>query len=170
VEDHYADLAYHYGSSDNAAKTIEYLRLAGRQAVDRGAYAQGVENAEAALKLIERLPEGIERLRAELGVRLMQAVAVSPLFGLASTERLDTAPRVCELSERLGDVSAEVQGRVTLAAAYGSRGEISRVLEMARACVELAQRSPGGELIPIARLQLSVALHMPATSFRYHRS
>jgi tetratricopeptide (TPR) repeat protein len=158
LEDHYADLAYHYGSSNNAAKTIEYLRLAGRQGVDRSAYAQSTANAEAALKLIERLPEGVERLRAELGVRLMQAVAVSALSGLASTERLGTAQRVCELSERLGDVSAEFQGRVTLAAAYGSRGEISRGLEIMQRCVELAQRSPGGELIPIAHFQLAIIL------------
>ena len=37
LEDHYADLAHHYRSSNNAAKALEYLRLAGEQAVDRGA-------------------------------------------------------------------------------------------------------------------------------------
>jgi tetratricopeptide (TPR) repeat protein len=159
LEDRYADLAHHYRLSDNARKAVEYLQLAGEQAVRRGAYAQALVNVEAALKFIERLPEGVERLRAELGVRLMQAVAVSPLSGLASTERLDTAQRVCELSERLSDVSAEVQGRVNLAGAYLSRGEISRGLEIMQRCVELAQRSPGGELIPIARLQFALLLY-----------
>jgi hypothetical protein len=158
-EDHYADLAYHYGSSNNAAKAVEYLRLAGGQAVDRGAYAQSAANAEAALKLIERLPEGDERLWAELRVRRMQGIAASPLYGLASTERLNTFRRVCELSERLGDISAEVQGRLNVAGAYMSRAEISRSLEIMQRCVELAQQSPTGELTPIVHLQLAIGLH-----------
>jgi tetratricopeptide (TPR) repeat protein len=159
LEDHYADLAYQYGSSNNAAKAIEYLRLAGGQALDRGAYAQSAANAEAALKLIERLPEGVERFRAELGVRLVEGMSVSPLHGFASTERLNTFQRVCELSERLGDISAEVQGRMNVAAAYLGRAEVSRALDIIQRCVELAQRSPNGELIPIVHLQLAILLH-----------
>ena len=74
LEDHYANLAYHYRSSNNAAKAVEYLRLAGEQAVDRGAYAQSRANAELALKSIERLPEGSERQRTELGGRLLEGM------------------------------------------------------------------------------------------------
>ena len=98
---------------------------------------------EPAVKLIEQLPEGTERLRAELDVRLVEGMAVSPLYGLASTERLRTYQRVCELSERLGDISAEVQGRINVAGVYMSRGEVSRSLEIMQRCVELAQRSAG---------------------------
>jgi class 3 adenylate cyclase/tetratricopeptide (TPR) repeat protein len=159
LQDHYADLAYHYGSSDNAAKTIDYLRLAGHQAVDRAAYAQGAADAEAALKLVEQLPDGVERLRAELGVRLVEGMAMSPLHGFASTERLKTFQRVCELSERLGDQTAEVQGRMNVAGVYLSRVEVSRSLDIVQRCVELAQRSPDAELIPIVHLQLSFLLH-----------
>src|SRR5262249_37534365 len=109
LEDHYADLAYHYGSGNNTAKAVGYLFVAGKQAVDRGAYAQSGMNAELALKLIERLPEGVEQRRAELRVRLLEGMAVSALYGMASTERLRAFKRVCELSEQLGDRSAEIQ-------------------------------------------------------------
>ena len=47
LEDHYADLAHHYGSSNNDAKAAEYLRLVGEQAVDRGAYEQAVGECSA---------------------------------------------------------------------------------------------------------------------------
>jgi predicted ATPase len=57
LEDHYANLAHHYRLSDNTAKAVEYLRLAGEQAVDRGAYAQALANVESSLRLIEQLPE-----------------------------------------------------------------------------------------------------------------
>jgi hypothetical protein len=70
LEDHYDDLAHHYRLSDNAAKAIEYLRLAGEQA-DRGAYAPAVAAIEPALKLIQRLPETMQRLRSELGLRVL---------------------------------------------------------------------------------------------------
>src|SRR5262249_16457523 len=73
LEDHYADLARHYRSSNNAAKAIEYLRLAGERAMDRGAYAQALANIEPALNLLQKLPDDPERLRAELRVRLLQA-------------------------------------------------------------------------------------------------
>src|SRR5262249_41613758 len=97
-------------------------------------------------------------LRAELRVRLMEGMAVSLLHGLASTERLNTFQRVCELSERLGDKSAEVQGRINVAGLYLSRGEASRSLEIMQRCVELARRSPSGALIPIVHLQLAFLL------------
>ena len=100
LEDHYAELAHHYRSSNNAAKAVEYLHLAGEQALDRGAYAQAVANVEPALKLIERLPEEVERLRAELGVRLMEGRTVPVLRGVSSAERLQNSKRVCELSEQ----------------------------------------------------------------------
>src|SRR5215472_12347620 len=106
LEDHYADLAYHYRSSNNAAKAIKYLRLAGEQAARRGAYAQALANVEPALKLVERLPEGTERLRAELGVRLLEEMVAPTMYGMASAERLQTSERVCELSEPLGDTGA----------------------------------------------------------------
>jgi predicted ATPase len=58
LEDQYVNLAYHYGLSDCATKAVEYLRLAGEQAMDRGGYAKALANVELALKFIERLPEG----------------------------------------------------------------------------------------------------------------
>src|SRR5262249_12977254 len=81
LEDHYVNLAHHYRLSDNAIKAVEYLRLAGEQATDRGGYAQALANLEPALRLIERLPEGPDKLRTELGVRLMEGRTASVLQG-----------------------------------------------------------------------------------------
>src|SRR5215469_9537764 len=88
LEDHYAELARHYRSSNNAAKAIEYLRLAGEQATDRGGYEQALANVEPALKLLPGLPDERERLRAELGVRLLEGRIVRVLYGAISAERL----------------------------------------------------------------------------------
>ena len=37
LEDHYSELAHHYSRSGNTEKAIEYLHLAGQQAVQRSA-------------------------------------------------------------------------------------------------------------------------------------
>src|SRR5262249_13007020 len=40
LEEHYSDLAYHYSRSGNGRKAVEYLRLAGEQAVGRSAHRE----------------------------------------------------------------------------------------------------------------------------------
>ena len=155
LEDHYADLAHHYRSSDNAAKAIEYLRLAGEQAGRRGAYAQAVANVEPALRLIDRLPEGAQRLRAELALRLVEGGTVNALYGLASLERIRTFERVCELAERLGDAPALLWGLNEVGFAYSTRGEAFRAQDVAKRCLELAERSPDAEVAGFAHFLLA---------------
>jgi tetratricopeptide (TPR) repeat protein len=159
LEDHYQDLAHHYRLSGNALKAIEYLRLVGEQAMDRGAYAQAVAATEPALNLIERLPEATQRLRAELGVRLLLATALPNLHGMASAERLETAQRVCELSEQLGDDSALIRGLLNLGFVYGYRGETLHAREIANRCLALAEQNQDLEMLPSAQLLVAVRAH-----------
>jgi class 3 adenylate cyclase/tetratricopeptide (TPR) repeat protein len=148
LEDQYVNLSYHYSLSNRAAKAVEYLRLAGEQAMDRGGYAKAQANVELALKLIEKLPEGPERLRAELGIRLLQGLIVTFLFGVSSTERLQTYERVAELSERLDDASALILGLFNLAFVCSNRREATRGQEIARRCLGLAERHQNLEMMP----------------------
>ncbi|MBV8134803.1 MAG: hypothetical protein JO121_04045, partial [Deltaproteobacteria bacterium] len=130
LDDHYADLAYHYRSSDNSAKAVMYLGLAGESAIDRGSYSQALENVEAALRLIERLPKGEERLRAELGVRLMEGRTATVLHGISSEQRLQALQRVCELSEQLGDDSRLLVGLANVGGVYAARSETRHAQEV----------------------------------------
>jgi class 3 adenylate cyclase/tetratricopeptide (TPR) repeat protein len=148
LDDHYEDLARHYRASTNAAMAVEYLTLAGRQAARRGLYAQALADVEPALALIAKLPEESERLRAELGVRLTEMMC-APVYGLSSEKRLQISQRVCELSERLCDASALLRGLVNVGLAYSNRGEALRSQEVARRCLELAERNLDGEM-PVA--------------------
>jgi tetratricopeptide (TPR) repeat protein len=159
LEDYYADLARHYRLSHNAAKAVEYLRLVGEQAVGRGAYAQALANVEPALRLIERFPEGTQRLRAELSVRLMEGMTVTALYGLSSTERLQTFERVCQLSEPLGDAPALFLGLLNIGYAHTHRFEALRAREIARRCVKLAEQDLNGEMLPAACALLAQTLY-----------
>jgi class 3 adenylate cyclase/tetratricopeptide (TPR) repeat protein len=152
LEDHYDELAYHYRLSDNVAKALEYLRLAGEQALDRGAYATVVAAIEPALKLIDRLPEATQRLRAELEVRQLLGRAVTNLHGVDSAERLENAQRVCELSEQLGDDSTLLRGLYDLGFVYGNRRQTLRAQEVANRCLALAEQNQDQEMVPFAQL------------------
>jgi tetratricopeptide (TPR) repeat protein len=88
----------------------------------------------------------------------MQGMCVAALFGVGSTERLQTSQRVCDLSERLGDASALLRGLLNLAGAYLSGGEIARGLETSKRCVEQAKRSDNPEMLSAARMQLAACL------------
>jgi hypothetical protein len=155
LEDQYADLAHHYRSSNNTAKAIEYLHLASEQAWHRGAYAQAAVNIEPAMRLIERLPEGAERQRSELGLRRVEGEIVNALYGLASLERVQTFERVCELAERLGDTLALLYGLYNVGFAYSTRGEALRAQEVAERCLELAKRRPSEKVLRIAHYMLA---------------
>jgi tetratricopeptide (TPR) repeat protein len=155
LEDHYAELAYHYRSSDNAAKAVEYLLLAGEQAVDQGRYAQALSNVESSLRLIEQLPLVEQRLRAELSVRLLEGTVVPGLYGVSSPERLRTSERVCELSERLGDDSALVRGLFSMGFVYANRGEARRAQAIANRCLALAEQNQEREMLPYVQMMVA---------------
>jgi class 3 adenylate cyclase/tetratricopeptide (TPR) repeat protein len=155
LADHYDDLARHYRASTNTAKAVEYLTLAGRQAARRSLYAQALADVEPALELVAKLPDGSERLRAELGVRLTEMIC-APVYGFASEKRFQASQRVCELSERLCDVSALLCGLVNVGLAYSNRGEALRSQEIARRCLELAEQNLHDEM-PVAVQNLLAA-------------
>jgi len=57
LDDHLTQLAHHYSHSDNADKAIEYLGRAGQQALNRSAHAQAIGDLNAAVELLQRLPD-----------------------------------------------------------------------------------------------------------------
>jgi len=152
LEEHYADLAHHYSSSNNVAKAVEYLRLSGEQTVDRGAFVQASADVELGLKLIERLPGEEQRLRAELSMRLIEGRILPVLHGMASKKRLRAAERVCELSTRLGDDSALIRGLLSVGFSYLNSGQARRGAETTAQCLALAKQIQNAEILPYVHL------------------
>ena len=52
LEDHYGELARHYSRSGESAKAVEYLSLAGEQALARSAYAEAFAQLTTGLELL----------------------------------------------------------------------------------------------------------------------
>ncbi len=66
LDEHYSDLAHHYSRSGNTQKAVEYLGLAGQQAVQRSANAEAMTHLTTALELLTTLPDTPERTQQEL--------------------------------------------------------------------------------------------------------
>src|SRR5262249_37196951 len=53
LEDHYDELAYHYSRNGNSEKAVQYLQLAGQQAVQRSANTEAIGHLTTALELLQ---------------------------------------------------------------------------------------------------------------------
>ena len=69
--EHSSTLAHHYSRSGNTPKAVEYLTLAGQQAVQRSANVEAIRHLEEALSLLPMLPETPERASQELSLHLL---------------------------------------------------------------------------------------------------
>jgi tetratricopeptide (TPR) repeat protein len=129
--------------------------LAAEQALSRGAYPEASNLVEAALKLLDRLPDRTERLRAELRLRSHQSVLARVLYGGASPEREDLIRRVCELGETIGETDQLLRGMITLCNLYFLRGESARGLELAIRCLQLAEATRDSTLLAEAHYAIA---------------
>ncbi len=147
LEDHYNELAHHAILANDAARGIRYARLAAEQALGRSAYGEAGSMLEAALKLLEKQPEGAERLRTEMALRTIESALAFVRYGASSKQRELAIDRLCELGERIGEPDQLVRGLLNLIYLRYPQGEASRGLEVARRCLELAKSTEDAALL-----------------------
>jgi class 3 adenylate cyclase len=135
LEDHYSGLAHHYLRGNDAEKALRYAQLAAEQALSRAAYAEAASMLDAALKLLDKLPDGAERLRAELALRSIENMVTMVLYGASSEQRERAIRRMCELGERIGERDQFLRALSTLSGLYFTQGESARGLELAKRCL-----------------------------------
>ncbi|MBI3249601.1 MAG: AAA family ATPase [Deltaproteobacteria bacterium] len=133
MEEHYGELAHHYGQSGNTWKAIDYLQLAGEQAVQRSANAEAIEHLTIALELLKSVPDGPEVARRELTLRLALGVPLIVTRGIGSNEVGTMYERALVLAQQLGETALlfpvlrglwefhEVRGALPTARALGER-------------------------------------------------
>src|SRR5262249_45677453 len=81
-----SELAYHYSHSENTAKAVEYLGLAGQQAVQRSAYVEAITHLTTALALLPTLPDTPERTQHGLRLQIALGPAVIAVKGYTAPE------------------------------------------------------------------------------------
>jgi tetratricopeptide (TPR) repeat protein len=135
----YAELARHYSRTDNVAKAVEYLRLAGIQAAERGAYEEA----------IAQLSRGVDRCRScsRGGARATGAVAATRTRpgiennqGLYSGRREGVRP--CRRDLHAGGEGPQLwQALFGLWAFYAFRADLQRARGLAEQLLQSARPS-----------------------------
>jgi predicted ATPase len=141
LDTQYAELARHYSHTDNAAKAVEYLRLAGTQAAARSAYEEAIAQLSRGLGLVPELPEGAEREQQELLLQLALGAALSTTKGFSAPEVEHVYGRAAELCTRVGEGPQLGQALSGLVTFYYSRADLQRARDLAEQLLESARPS-----------------------------
>ena len=158
LEDHYSDLAHHYAHSANAEKAVEYLYLAGQQAVQRSAHAEAVIHLTKALELLTKLPDGLERAERELRLQLVLGPALMATKSYTSSELEHAYTRALKLCHQIGNPSQHFHALWGLWITYLGRGVLRTTREFGEQLVELADKAPELSLQMPAHLALGEPL------------
>jgi class 3 adenylate cyclase/tetratricopeptide (TPR) repeat protein len=145
--DHAVELANHYSHSANAAKAVEYLRLAADQARMRSAYGDALDYLRKALKMLRSLPETLDRNRIELGLQVAKGTAIVNLRGFSDPEMEPLLARARELSNRIGDTPALVEVLLGTWNLEFTRGLLRQAVSTAERVLALAYETGNHEII-----------------------
>jgi predicted ATPase len=139
LEEHYSQLAHHYSRSGNTAKAVEYLHLAGQQAVQRSAYAEAISHLSSAVELLTTLPDTSERARQELALQITLGVPLIATTGYASPDVERVYARAHTLCQQVGETPQLFSVLWGLWGFHVVRAEYTPARALGEQCLLLAQ-------------------------------
>jgi len=158
LEEHYSELAHHYSRSGNMEKAVEYLKLAGQQAVQQSAYEEAIGHFTTAIELLYSLPDTPERARDELTLQVALGNPITATKGFGSLELDRVYTRARELSELVEDTSQLFPMLHGLWRFYCNRGDPQTGCEVAQQLLSLSQKGQDPGLLVEGHRTLGVAL------------
>jgi predicted ATPase len=158
LDDHLTQLAHHYSLGDNIDKAVEYLGRAGKQAMQRSAYTDAINSFETAIELLQRFPDGPDRIQVELSLQLALGLALFAIKGFAAAEAERAFTRAREICERLGDPPELFSASFGLWAVYYLRGELHVAYAYAEQLMRRAEVSGDSALLISAHIALGDTL------------
>jgi class 3 adenylate cyclase/predicted ATPase len=145
--DHAVELANHYSRSANAAKAVEYLRMAADQARMRSAYGDALGYLRKALEMLRSLPETTDRNRIELSLQVTMGAAIVNLRGFSDPEMEPLLARARDLSHRIGDTPALIEVLLGSWNLEFTRGMLAQAVNTAERVLALAYQTGNGDII-----------------------
>src|SRR5271166_180644 len=164
LDDHLAELAYHYERSANLARAIDYLWRAANQASQRSLYSDAIGYVNRGLELLAATPESDARVRDELKLQMASGVALMAAKGFSSGDVERTFSRACELARTLNDPLQQFQRFGALQGLWGfhyTRHDTGAALKVAEESMTLAQNLKDDGLLKFAHYALGASLLQP---------
>jgi tetratricopeptide (TPR) repeat protein len=158
LEDRYDELAHHYARAGDAAKAVQYMRLAGEQALERSAFTETVAHLTAGLELLKTLPEGPKRDAQEIRMQLNLGPASAAVTGPASDQTEAAFSRAYELCVREGESINLLRALSGIRLVHNTRGAVRKASEVGREALEIARRINDPTQLAIAHAALAIYL------------
>ncbi len=133
-------LARHFHEAGEVEKAVKYFHKGGEKAVRVSANQEAIQNFRQALKLLETLPQSMERDKQELSLQLALTVPLIATQGFASPELRRAATRAHDLCQAFGDTPEVFMAWVQISLYYSTRPEYRKALEIGVKISELAEK------------------------------
>jgi class 3 adenylate cyclase/predicted ATPase len=151
-------LAQHWAQAGNAERAVSHWRTAGEQAIRRGANREAIAQLTKGLRMLERLPHGLERDHIELGLQLLLAEALMADRGWTAPETRPCYDRARELCARIGDTEGLFPVLYGQFSHHLSRGEADAAHGLALETLQLTEGSGDAALRSMAHSMLGMSL------------
>jgi predicted ATPase len=139
--EHYSELAHHYSRSGNTEKAVDYLQLAGEQAVQRSATAKAMTRFNKALALIAAIPPSIQRTRQAIDLQSALGPVLIATKGYASDETTTAYTQALTLCEEVGDSQRRYPLLWGVWASSALRGEYAVAHTLAKQLLHVAEET-----------------------------
>jgi hypothetical protein len=121
---------------------VDYLHLAGQQAVQRSAYTEAISHLTIALELLKTLPDTPERVQQELALQVALAPPLLITKGFAAPELGAVHTRALELCQQVGETPQLFPALFGARSFYVMRAELQTARALGERLLLLAQRAP----------------------------
>jgi predicted ATPase/DNA-binding winged helix-turn-helix (wHTH) protein len=159
LNEHYAELAYHYTQTTDASKAVTYLHLAAVHATQHSAHIEAVNDLISGLELLKKLPETVERDRLELKMQIALAPSLILTKGYTAPEVESAAFRAMVLSERVGEPTERFWAQHGLAIFNMMCARFRKMSEVARKLLITAQETTFPILLQAALQVMGMSLY-----------
>lgn len=137
-------LAHHFDKAHLPAKSVPYLLLAGKRAMQLSAYETAIAHFEQGLVALPQLLPGVARDRQELELLVGLGNSLIVVRGSAVESVGHTFRRVLALAEGLADQEQQALALFNLWRFYSDRGDYANCQAIAGQLQRLAQQSQNG--------------------------
>ena len=135
-----AELAMHFVRGREPHRAVQYLRLAGENAVRRSAHQEAIAHLTQGLELLTTRPDMPEGAQHEVHLQTLLGAACMATKGYAAPEVEHAFARARALCETLGHTPRLFAVLWGLAAFYQAKGDVHTAKPVAQQCLTLARR------------------------------
>jgi class 3 adenylate cyclase/tetratricopeptide (TPR) repeat protein len=134
-------LGQHWEGAGKIERAIVQYQRAGERATERSAHQEAIAHLDHGIALLDALPEGSERDRLELELRIASGPPLTAVRGFGTPELQQTYTRARELCDGTGEDLRLLRPIRGLAAHHWLHGDLELGLELGQQALRLAEQA-----------------------------